>query len=59
MPGRGFILDGYPRNLAQAQALDELLTRIGQPVDEALQIDVDIEMVIAANRPAGRRRGAQ
>jgi adenylate kinase len=42
----GFILDGYPRNLAQAEALDELLERIGQPVDEALQIDVDVEMVI-------------
>jgi adenylate kinase len=43
----GFILDGYPRNLAQAGALDELLDRIGQPVDEALQIDVDPEMVVA------------
>jgi adenylate kinase len=43
----GFILDGYPRNLAQARALDALLERIGQPVDEALQIDVDADMVIA------------
>jgi adenylate kinase len=43
----GFILDGYPRNLAQARALDELLERIGQPVDEALQIDIDVEQVIA------------
>lgn len=43
----GFILDGYPRNLAQARALDELLGRIEQPVDEALQIDVDVDMVIA------------
>lgn len=43
---KGFILDGYPRNLAQAEALDELLERLGRPVDEALQIDVDIEMVI-------------
>ncbi len=43
----GFILDGYPRNLAQARALDTLLARIEQPVDEALQIDVDVEMVIA------------
>jgi adenylate kinase len=43
---KGFILDGYPRNLAQAEALDELLERIGQPVDEALQIDVDLEMLI-------------
>jgi adenylate kinase len=42
----GFILDGYPRNVAQAEALDELLERIGQPVDEALQIDVDAEMII-------------
>jgi adenylate kinase len=42
----GFILDGYPRNLAQAHALDQLLGRIDQPVDEALQIDVDVDMVI-------------
>jgi adenylate kinase len=43
----GFILDGYPRNLAQAEALDDLLERLGQPVDEALQIDVDVEMLVA------------
>jgi adenylate kinase len=43
----GFILDGYPRNLHQARALDELLGRIDQPVDEALAIDVDVEMVVA------------
>ena len=44
---RGFILDGYPRNLAQAEALDVVLDRLEQPVDEALQIDVDVEMVIS------------
>jgi adenylate kinase len=44
---QGFILDGYPRNLVQAEALDQLLERLEQPVDEALQIDVDVEMVIA------------
>jgi adenylate kinase len=43
----GFILDGYPRNLVQAESLDELLERMGQPVDEALLIDVDIERVIS------------
>lgn len=45
--GNGFILDGYPRNIAQAKALNDLLERIGQPVDEALQIDVDEESVVA------------
>jgi adenylate kinase len=37
----GFILDGYPRNLAQAEALDEVLERIGQPVDLAISVTVD------------------
>ena len=43
----GFILDGYPRNIAQAEALDGLLERLGQPVEEVLQIDVDVEAVVA------------
>ena len=43
----GFILDGYPRNIAQAEALNGLLERIGQPIHEALQIDVDEESVVA------------
>jgi adenylate kinase len=37
----GFILDGYPRNLTQAEALDEVLERIGQPVDLAISVTVD------------------
>jgi adenylate kinase len=44
---RGFILDGYPRNLVQAEALDSLLERLGRPVDEVIQIDVDTEQVVA------------
>jgi len=39
----GFILDGYPRNLAQAKSLDALLERLGKPVDEAILIDLDAE----------------
>ena len=42
----GFILDGYPRNIIQAGALDELLDNLEQPIDEALQIDVDFEMAV-------------
>ena len=53
----GFILDGYPRNLAQAEALDELLERLGQPVDEALQIDIDTEMVIQRIAERARKEG--
>jgi len=48
----GFILDGYPRNLAQAKSLDEMLGRLGQPADIAIQIDVDPEQII--KRLAGR-----
>jgi len=48
----GFILDGYPRNLAQAKSLDEMLERLGQPADIAIQIDVDPEQII--KRLAGR-----
>ncbi len=50
--GNGFILDGYPRNLAQANALDALLARLDQPVDIAVQLDVDTELLIG--RLAGR-----
>ncbi|HLS84453.1 MAG TPA: adenylate kinase [Arenimonas sp.] len=50
--GKGFILDGYPRNLAQANALDALLARLGQPVDIAVQLDVGNDLLI--ERLAGR-----
>ncbi len=54
----GFILDGYPRNLAQAESLDELLDKLGRPVEEAIQIDVDTNQVVAriAKRAAGEGR---
>jgi len=42
----GFILDGYPRNVAQAKSLDEMLERLGQPVEEAIHIDVDEEVIV-------------
>ena len=48
----GFILDGYPRNLAQAAALDQLLARIGQPMDFAVQLEVPTDLLV--ERIAGR-----
>jgi len=50
----GFILDGYPRNLAQARALDALLARIGQPADVAVQLDVATELLV--DRLSGRAK---
>ena len=42
----GFILDGYPRNVAQAESLDAMLDRLGKPVQEIIHIDVDPEQII-------------
>ena len=42
----GFILDGYPRNLAQADALDQLLAKIGQPLDAVVKLKVPSEVII-------------
>lgn len=50
----GFILDGYPRNLAQADALGKLLMRIGQKFDAAVQLDVPNELLV--ERIAGRAK---
>ncbi len=44
--GEGFILDGYPRTLAQAVALDEILARLGRRVTGALNIDVPDSSII-------------
>jgi adenylate kinase len=39
--GEGFVLDGYPRNIAQAEALDEMLEEIGRPLDLVLLLELD------------------
>lgn len=49
----GFILDGFPRNIPQAQALDQLLTEIGKPLELTLLIDVDFDVLM--QRLTGRR----
>jgi adenylate kinase len=50
---RGFILDGFPRNIPQANALDQMLETLGQPLDTALLIEVDTDLLM--QRLAGRR----
>ncbi|HTX24656.1 MAG TPA: adenylate kinase [Steroidobacteraceae bacterium] len=50
---RGFILDGFPRNLAQAHALDELLARLHRPLDAVAVLEVDEAELV--RRIAGRR----
>ena len=49
----GFILDGFPRNLAQAAALDELLGQIGKPLTAVVLMEVDYAEL--TRRIAGRR----
>ena len=43
---KGFILDGFPRTAAQAVALDDMLVRLERPLDAALLVDVDPEVII-------------
>ena len=50
---KGFLLDGFPRNIVQAEKLDEMLQRSGQKIDCVLEIEVDEEAVV--RRIAGRR----
>jgi adenylate kinase len=49
----GFLLDGFPRTVTQAQALDELLVEERIPLDAVLSLDMPIERIVA--RLAGRR----
>ncbi len=49
----GFLLDGFPRNIAQAEALDKMLAEIEWNVDHVINIEVASELLI--NRVIGRR----
>ncbi len=50
----GFVLDGFPRNLAQAGALDDMLAEIGRTLDVILFFDLDD--ATATERALGRAR---
>jgi len=49
----GFLLDGYPRTLAQAEALDQMLADMGRKIDHVINLKVDRSFLLA--RLTGRR----
>jgi adenylate kinase len=55
----GFILDGFPRTVAQAEALEALLARKKAPLDGVVQIDVDRDLLLerATLRRTDKRTG--
>ena len=50
---KGYILDGFPRTIPQANALDEALAKDGEKIEYAIDIEVPDENII--NRMSGRR----
>lgn len=50
---KGYILDGFPRNTAQAEALDKMLAGLNMPLTAALSVDVPMEDLM--KRLTGRR----
>ena len=49
----GYVLDGFPRTIPQAEVLDEKLSELGEKVDYAINVDVPDENIV--NRMSGRR----
>ena len=43
---RGFILDGFPRTLAQAEALNKMLDELSMPLDRVIYLNVDDEEIV-------------
>lgn len=55
----GWILDGFPRNIHQAEALDRLLASIGQSPDHAINLDVRDEVLVDRMLQRGRKDDAE
>lgn len=57
---RGFILDGFPRTIAQAEALDVMMAELGKKIDAVININITEEEVVKriVNRRICRKCGA-
>ncbi len=53
MPKKGFLLDGFPRTISQAEALDQILEAMGKKIDHVINLSVDRSLLLA--RLTGRR----
>lgn len=49
----GYVLDGFPRTIPQAEALDKALSAAGESIDYAINVEVPDENIV--NRMSGRR----
>lgn len=55
--GNGFLLDGYPRNAAQVDTLDEILAEHGQALDAVLELAADTDEVVRRLLQRAREQG--
>ena len=53
----GFVLDGFPRTMAQAEALDEMLREIERPITVVLQLDVPVDVCVERLSKRAREGG--
>ncbi len=52
---KGWLLDGFPRNVPQAEFLQKLLDQIEQPVDFVVNLDVEDDVIVARLLQRGRK----
>lgn len=53
----GFLLDGYPRTVAQVEALDGILEKLGVALDAVVLLDVDSEAIVQRLLQRGKEQG--